>query len=100
MAALRALKSQKASQSSCRARHEKFKSFFCRRHVKKICRWHIFSVDLGGYAAVASIWICAALSLGARSRPQSLSRKIADFPRIYKTCTSSGSNTSWHASPT
>ena len=27
----------------------------CRcRHVKKICQWHIFSVDLSGYAAVAS----------------------------------------------
>ena len=25
------------------------------RHVKKICQWHIFSVDLSGYAAVASI---------------------------------------------
>ena len=24
------------------------------RHVKKICQWHIFSVDLSGYAAVAS----------------------------------------------
>ena len=27
------------------------------RNVKKICRWHIFSVDLSGYAAVASIWV-------------------------------------------
>ena len=27
----------------------------CRcRHVKKICQWHIFSVDLSGYAAVVS----------------------------------------------
>ena len=24
------------------------------RHVKKICQWHIFSIDLSGYAAVAS----------------------------------------------
>ena len=31
-----------------------------RRHVKKICRWHIFSVDLGGYAAVASILVSTA----------------------------------------
>ena len=35
----------------------------CRcRHVKKICRWHIFSVDLSGYAAVASILVCTAPS--------------------------------------
>ena len=26
-----------------------------RRSVKKTCRWHVFSSDLGGYAAVASI---------------------------------------------
>ncbi len=25
------------------------------RHVKKTCRWHVFSADLGSYAAVASI---------------------------------------------
>ena len=25
--------------------------YFCRRDVKKICQWHIFSVDLSGYAA-------------------------------------------------
>ena len=35
----------------------------CRcRHVKKICQWHIFSVDLSGYAAVASILVCTASS--------------------------------------
>ena len=32
------------------------------RHVKKICPWHIFSVDLSGYAAVASILVCTASS--------------------------------------
>ena len=32
------------------------------RHVKKICQWHIFSVDLGSYAAVASIRTYTALS--------------------------------------
>ena len=32
------------------------------RHVKKICQWHIFSVDLSGYAAVASILVCTASS--------------------------------------
>ena len=32
-----------------------FKSFILslRRGVKKTCRWHVFSPDLGGYAAVA-----------------------------------------------
>ena len=35
----------------------------CRcRHVKKICQWHIFSVDRGGYAAVASFLVCTASS--------------------------------------
>ena len=35
----------------------------CRcRHVKKICQWHIFSVDRGSYAAAASILVCTALS--------------------------------------
>ena len=35
----------------------------CRcRHVKKICQWHIFSVDRGGYAAVASFLVCTAPS--------------------------------------
>ena len=35
----------------------------CRcRHVKKICQWHIFSVDLSGYAAVASFLVCTAPS--------------------------------------
>ena len=35
----------------------------CRcRHVKKICQWHIFSVDLSGYAVVASILVCTASS--------------------------------------
>ena len=33
-----------------------------RRHVKKICQWHIFSVDLSGYAAVASFLVCTASS--------------------------------------
>ena len=32
------------------------------RHVKKICQWHIFSVDLSGYAAVASFLVCTASS--------------------------------------
>ena len=41
----------------------------CRcRHVKKICQWHIFSVDLSGYAAVASILVCTAPSFSLRSR--------------------------------
>ena len=33
-----------------------FKSFILslRRGVKKTCRWHVFSPDLGGYAAVAA----------------------------------------------
>ena len=39
-----------------------------RRGVKKTCRWHIFSVDLSGYAAVASILVCTALSFSLRSR--------------------------------
>ena len=35
----------------------------CRcRHVKKICQWHIFSVNLSGYAAVASIRTYTTLS--------------------------------------
>ena len=38
------------------------------RHVKKICQWHIFSVDLSGYAAVASILVCTAPSFSLRSR--------------------------------
>ena len=33
-----------------------------RRHVKKTCRWHVFSVDPGSYAAVASILVCPAPS--------------------------------------
>ena len=38
----------------------------CRcRHVKKICQWHIFSVDLSGYAAVASILVCTASSFSS-----------------------------------
>ena len=38
----------------------------CRcRHVKKICQWHIFSVDLSGYAAVASILVCTAPSFSS-----------------------------------
>ena len=56
------------------------------RHVKKICQWHIFSADLGGYAAVAAIWILqhyqdartprALVSLRSTAqRPQSLLRK-------------------------
>ena len=28
------------------------------RNVNKTCRWHIFSSDLGGYVAVASILVC------------------------------------------
>ena len=41
----------------------------CRcRHVKKICRWHIFNVDLSGYAAVASILVCTASSFSLRLR--------------------------------
>ena len=40
----------------------------CRcRHVKKICQWHIFSVDLSGYAAVASFLVSTALSWDALS---------------------------------
>ena len=35
------------------------------RHVKKICQWHIFSVDLSGYAAVASILVCTASSFSS-----------------------------------
>ena len=35
------------------------------RHVKKICQWHIFSVDLSGYAAVASFLVCTALSFSS-----------------------------------
>ena len=31
------------------------------RNVKKTCRWHIFSVDLSGYAAVASFLVRTAL---------------------------------------
>ena len=38
-----------------------------RRHVKKICRWHIFSVDLGGCAAVASVRIYDALRTSLRN---------------------------------
>ena len=34
---------------------------FSSRCVKKTCRWHVFSADLGGYAAVAAIWISNAL---------------------------------------
>ena len=32
------------------------------RNVKKTCQWHIFSVDLSDYAAVASILVCTAPS--------------------------------------
>ena len=35
------------------------------RNVKKTCRWHVFSSDLGGYAAVASILVCTALSFSS-----------------------------------
>ena len=31
----------------------------------KICQWHIFSVDLSGYAAVASILVCTAPSFSS-----------------------------------
>ena len=37
------------------------------RHVKKTCRWHVFSVDLGSYAAVASILNLKALSYVVRA---------------------------------
>ena len=38
----------------------------CRcRHVKKICQWHIFSVDLSGYAAVASFLVSTASSFSS-----------------------------------
>ena len=33
---------------------------FSSRRVKKTCRWHVFNADLGGYAAVAFIWVCNA----------------------------------------
>ena len=35
------------------------------RNVKKTCQWHIFSVDLSGYAAVASILVCTASSFSS-----------------------------------
>ena len=35
------------------------------RHVKKICQWHIFSVDLSGYAAVASFLVSTASSFSS-----------------------------------
>ena len=38
------------------------------RGVKKTCRWHVFSPDLGGYAAVAD----SPLSEGAKYRCQRL----------------------------
>ena len=38
-----------------------------RRGVKKTCPRHVLASDLGGYAAVASIWICVVLSKDARS---------------------------------
>ena len=41
------------SADSCRGR---------RRGVKKTCLWHVFSPDLGGYAAVASILVSTALT--------------------------------------
>ena len=48
------------------------------RGVKKTCRWHVFSPDLGGYAAVASIWIC---THNLNSLPQSRLRSTAPSQR-------------------
>ena len=59
----------------------------CRcRHVKKTCRWHVFSVDLSGYAAVASILVCTALPFssdrgGCAAAASILSLKVPPSPR-------------------
>ena len=59
----------------------------CRcRHVKKTCRWHVFSVDLSGYAAVASILVCTALPFssdrgGYAAAASILSLKVPPSPR-------------------
>ena len=64
-------------------RRESFNSFFRRRHDKNICQWHIFGADLGGYAAVAAIWILQHYQ-DARSRPQTpLAAKSSDFAPAY-----------------
>ena len=57
------------------------------RHVKKICRWHIFSVDLSGYAAVASIPVYTAPSFssdrgGYAAAASILSLKVPPHPAV------------------
>ena len=54
-----------------------------RRHVKK-CRWHVFSVDLGSYAAVASILILKALSYVVRA--DRVVRPYEVLPCIFHSC--------------
>ena len=59
------------------------------RHVKKICRWHIFSVDLSGYAAVASIPVYTAPSFssdhGGYAAASILSLKVPPHPAACRT---------------
>ena len=45
----------------------KIKTACGRRGVRKTCRWHVFSSDLSGYAAVASILILKAFSCIVRA---------------------------------